>query len=80
MTANIRVRCLASDCKHLDGLFCGASEVEVSPTDQCLSYKPVEQEELEDEEELEGDELSEDEEWLVEQEEEDDDDAYGDDE
>ncbi len=82
MPANIRVRCLASDCQHLNGLFCGASEVEVSPTDQCLSYKPVELEEVEDEDdELEGDELPEDEEWLEEEEEEDDDDdAYGDDE
>ncbi len=82
MPANIRVRCLASDCQHLNGLFCGASEVEVSPADQCLSYKPVELEEVEDEDdELEGDELPEDEEWLEEEEEEDDDDdAYGGDE
>ncbi len=81
MPANIRVRCLASDCQHLNGLFCGASEVEVSPADQCLSYKPVKLEKIEDEEELEGDELPEDEEWLEEEEEEDDDaDAYGDDE
>ncbi len=81
MPANIRVRCLASDCQHLNGLFCGASEVEVSPADQCLSYKPVEMEKVEDEEELEGDELPEDEEWLEEVEEEDDDeDAYSDDE
>ncbi len=82
MPATIRVRCLASDCQLLNGLFCGASEVEVSPENQCLSYKPVELEKMEDEEEeLEGDELLEDEEWLEEEEEEDDDaDAYGDDE
>ncbi len=81
MPANIRVRCLASDCQHLNGLFCGASKIEVSPTNQCLSYKPVELEEMEDEEEeQEGDEMPEDEEWLEEEEEEDDNDAYGDDE
>ncbi len=81
MPANIRVRCLASDCQHLNGLFCGASEVEVSPADQCLSYKPVEMEKIEDEEEIEGDELPEDEEWLEEEDDDDDDDdAYSDDE
>ncbi len=82
MPANIRVRCLASDCQYLNGLFCGASEVEVSPADQCLTYKPVELEKMEDEEdELEGDELPEDEEWLEEEEEEaDDTDDYSDDE
>jgi hypothetical protein len=81
MPANIRVRCLASDCQHLNGLFCETSEIEVSPADQCLSYKPVELEEVEDEEDIEGDDLPEDEEWLEEEEEEGDDtDAYGDDE
>lgn len=80
MPANIRIRCLASDCQLLNGLFCGSPDIELSPTQHCLTYKPMEIEEIDEEDDdgLEEDELIEEVEWIEEDDEEEDEiDAYG---
>jgi hypothetical protein len=78
MPASIRVRCLASDCQLINGLFCGSAEVELSPTQHCVTYKPIDIEEIDTEDEgLDEDDLLEEAEWLEDEEEEEDLDAYG---
>ncbi len=72
MPANIRVRCRYIDCKHLDGLHCGNTEIEFTQKKFCLAYTPTENEEIpEEDEELEEDELIDEDAWVEEEEEDD---------
>lgn len=76
MPANIRVRCRYTDCKNLDGLHCGSKEVEFTQKKFCLSYLPLETQEIvEDDDELDEDDFIDEDAW-VEEEDEDDDDGF----
>jgi hypothetical protein len=78
MPANIRILCRAVDCQWLNGIICGNSEIEVSPSEHCLVYKPVEIERIEEEDDFDEEDDEEDTEWLNEEEEDENDlDAYG---
>jgi hypothetical protein len=60
LPVKIRIRCHYIDCKFIDGLYCGADSVEMDPKKFCLTYVPIEAEELDDDD-LADDELEEDE-------------------
>lgn len=75
-----RIRCHYLDCIFLDDGYCSAAAVEVDPDAGCMTYSPnaetdaeddwEDEEEMEEWEDLEGDEDEEEDLWADEEEEE----------
>lgn len=75
-----RIRCHYLDCIFLDDGYCSAAAVEVDPDSGCMTYSPnaeadaeddwEDEEEMEEWEDLEGDEEEEEDLWADEEEEE----------
>ena len=69
-----RIRCSYLGCVYREGGFCNAELVELDPEDGCLTFAPLEDDLVEENDEW--DELYEEEESLYDEDEDDDDDGY----